>query len=67
MIHILLQNAFIYKRRKVIIAPVAFQYDRFVGAWLSTDDYSLLINNKDFPNIGSKKFDVETGEDHKGQ
>lgn len=65
--HILLDMAYTYAKRNEIIPPVDFYYDKQVGAWLSRNDHSLLIKNNKFPKIGTKKFDVETGEDNKGQ
>lgn len=67
MKHILLQKAFIYKKTKVITAPLGFEFDCFLGAWVSVSDKSLLVNHRDFPGRGTKKCDIETGEDMKGQ
>jgi hypothetical protein len=67
MPHILLSTAFTYKRRREITPPLDFTYDKQIGAWLSLKDSSLLVNDKDFPTIASKKKDIETGEDSKGQ
>ena len=66
MKHILLVNAFNYKKRKEIVSPIGFFYNKVIGAWLSHSDETLLVNHKSFPAIGSKKEDIETGEDHKG-
>lgn len=66
MEHILLQNSFIYKKRQSIACPNGFIYHKKIGAWVD-ENYSLLIHHNQFPEIGTKKFDVETGEDHKGQ
>jgi hypothetical protein len=67
MTHILLKKAFRFSKRKDIEAPLDFIYNRSIGAWKSKVDNSLLINNKDFPAVSTKKCDVETGEDQKGQ
>jgi hypothetical protein len=67
MEHILLKTAFNYKKRKEIEPPKNFKYNNIIGAWLSKTDDSLLVNHKDFPQIGTKKHDIETGEDQKGQ
>lgn len=67
MKHILLQKAFTYKKREKITAPTGYEFDCFLGAWISISDKSLLVNHKDFPGYGTKKNDIETGEDMKGQ
>lgn len=67
MQHILLQNAFIYKKRKEIEIPIGFIYDKHFGAWKSMKDGELLVENKNYPGGGTKKCDIETGEDQKGQ
>lgn len=65
MAHILLSRDFDYKKRKEIIPPANYFYDKFWGAWLSLDDNRLLINDSSFPAIATKKKDIETGEDAK--
>jgi hypothetical protein len=67
MAHILLERAFNYIKRKEIKPPLGFYYDRMAGAWLSRVDSTLLINTTGFPQISTKKQDIETGEDQKGQ
>ncbi len=65
--HILLQKAFIYKKRKNINPPADFYYDQLLGAWKNISDNTLLINAKNFRALATKKLDIETGEDHKGE
>lgn len=67
MTHILLQNIVTYKRRKKIVAPLNYSYDQENGHWISTTKKLLLVHDPNFPSIASKKRDVETGEDEKGQ
>ncbi len=67
MKHILLNRAFTYKKRKEIDPPKDFIYDSFLGAWVDKIDKKLLVLAKDFRGQGTKKCDVETGEDNKGQ
>ena len=67
MRHILFNKAFFYKRRKEIKPPENYEYDYMLGAWINSIDKSLLILSQNFKALGTKKFDVETGEDHKGQ
>jgi hypothetical protein len=38
-----------------------------IGAWISNTDKSFLIQAKAFKALGTKKEDIETGEDQKGQ
>jgi hypothetical protein len=66
MEHILLKNSFNYKKRQSLITPEGFRYDRNIGAWVSTLNKALLVKNINFPSIGTKKEDIETGEDQKG-
>ncbi len=67
MKHILLQKALQYKKRKTIKAPENFRFDSLLGAWINKIDNTLLILSKDFKAQATKKFDVETGEDHKSE
>ena len=65
--HILLQKAFIYKKRKKLLPLKGFVYDEVLGVWKNISDNSLLINARNFRALATKKMDVETGEDHKGE
>ena len=65
--HILLKNAIRYKKRKAIKTPDNFIFDSFLGVWKNKFDNTLLVLSKDFKAQSTKKFDVETGEDHKGE
>jgi hypothetical protein len=67
MKHILLQKALKYKKRKKIEAPIGYIFDSILGAWINRIDNSLLINSTNFPALGTKKEDIETGEDQKGE
>ena len=67
MKHLLLQSAYHYMKRKDVSPSSNFYYDKSVGAWLGVFDKEPLIHTEDFPHHGTKKYDVETGEDHKGQ
>jgi hypothetical protein len=67
MKHILLQKALRYKKRKKIEAPKGFMFDCSLGAWISKIDQSLLIQSANFPATSTKKEDIETGEDQKGE
>ena len=67
MKHILLQKALKYKKRKEIEEPKGFSFDSLIGAWISNTDKSFLIQAIAFKALGTKKEDIETGEDQKGQ
>ncbi len=67
MKHILLEKALRYRKRKKIDEPDGYYYDNVIGAWVSTKDKSLLIDSEGFPALGTKKNDIETGEDLKGE
>ena len=67
MKHILLHNSFVYKKINKIEPPIGFKYDKKIGAWIGSDNGHLLVKDVNFPSISTKKLDVETGEDNKGQ
>ncbi len=67
MKHILLQKALKYKRRKEVEAPKGFSFDSLLDAWTNNSDKTFLIEAIGFKALASKKEDVETGEDQKGQ
>jgi len=66
MKHILLQKALKYKKRKEIEDPKGFSFDNIIGAWINKVDKTFLIQSNDFKALGTKKEDIETGEDQKG-
>ena len=67
MKHILLQKSLKYKKRKEIEEPKGFSFDSLIGAWINNIDKTFLIQSKGFKALGTKKEDIETGEDQKGQ
>jgi len=67
MKHILLQKALKYKKRKKIEAPKGYVFNSQLGAWIDSSDQSLLIQSPNFLALGTKKEDIETGEDQKGE
>lgn len=66
MKHILLQKALKYKKRKEIEEPKGFYFDSLIGAWINSTDKTYLIQSEDIKALGTKKYDIETGEDNKG-
>jgi len=67
MRHILLNRALSYKKKNDIKPPAKYKYDCVLGAWINKIDNSLLILAEDFKSQSTKKLDIETGEDNKGQ
>lgn len=67
MKHILLNRAFEYRKRKEINPPKDYVYNSILGAWISSINKLPLIFAEDFKAQSTKKLDVETGEDNKGQ
>lgn len=66
MNHPLLSQLIKFKKRKTISTPSGYVYNNELGFWESCIDGSLLVTNPLFASIGSKKEDIETGEDNKG-
>lgn len=66
MKHILLKELFLFKKRKKIEPPQDFSYNKILGAWINSNENTLLVFNEKFPLVGTKKKDIETGEDEKG-
>ncbi len=67
MKHILLKKAFEYRKRKEIKPPKEYVYNFILGVWINAINNIPLIFSDDFKAQGTKKFDIETGEDNKGQ
>ncbi|WP_461791669.1 hypothetical protein [Pedobacter sp.] len=64
MKHILLTSASSLEQRALINPPEQFSYCDLEGYWKNGNG-ELLVEGKEFAGVGSKKFDVETGEDKK--
>jgi len=64
MKHILLNTAFVFEHRADIQPLERFAYNEIIGFWVDNDG-NLMINDKGFAGVGTKKFDMETGEDKK--
>lgn len=65
--HLLIQKAFKHKRTKINL-PSQYIYHSITGAWIEKDG-KFLIKSSNYKkyNIGTKKEDIETGEDLKGE
>jgi len=66
MAHILLAGLGTPERKSLLIPPGGFAYDELRGVWADRDG-SLLVDDRQFAAVGTKKFDIETGEDYKGK
>lgn len=68
MEHIIVKNLVPFKRNK-LHDPDGFKFDAVTGAWIAIADGSYLVRSPapTRPQTGTKKNDVETGEDLKGQ
>jgi hypothetical protein len=67
--HLLLEKAFVYERNREMQDPENSTYDDRLGAWISGPEKEFLAksNNPDSQFPRTKKGDVETGEDQKGE
>ena len=65
--HLLLAMAKTYPVRAEDLTPQGCQYDLFQGAWIINGLGSLLIESSNRPRPMTKKKDIETGEDQKGE
>lgn len=67
MKNILLQKALKYKKKVDIEKPKGYSFNNLIGAWINDADKTLLIQSEFFKALATKKEDIETGEDQKGQ
>lgn len=65
--HPLLKRAHKYPRREMDLAPAGCSYDAAVGAWRLIDTGELWVETPDRTGPRTKKNDIETGEDQKGE
>ena len=65
--HLLLTMAKTYPVFDGDLAPKECRYDLFQGAWLLEGLGSLFVESPNRPQPRTKKFDIETGEDQKGE
>ena len=65
--HILLEKAISYSIHDTQQAPSGFHYDWEAGAWLDDESDQFYAFSKRRRPPESKKSDVETGEDQKGE
>lgn len=68
MKHVLLKRASTYPRvDSRSIEPPGCHYDARIGAWIKDSDGELFINSPNREGPRTKKEDIETGEDQKGE
>ena len=65
--HILIRKAFIYKKQKENIIDESYIYDKILGYWVKNDNKKPAIYDPNFSGPITKKMDIETGEDQKGE
>ncbi len=69
--HILIKKAFVYSAKRSPLDPKGCKYDFNKGGWMREENNKeiFLVKSKDLnkPMAGTKKADLETGEDQKGE
>jgi hypothetical protein len=67
--HILLRKAFVYRRSSKLDNPENCQYQNAMGLWIWNETNEPLVksNKPNRPRPGTKKEDIETGEDLKSE
>lgn len=65
--HPLIERAQRYRRRVVDLAPHGCAYDASVGAWRVISTGVLWVDTPGREGPHTKKQDIETGEDQKGE
>lgn len=65
--HMLLEKAYIYPLPKSTPDMIGFEYDSKKGFWIDVNTKEPFVMNSLYPGARSKKCDVETGEDQKGE
>lgn len=66
-LHPLLQRTHRYPRQEVDLSPPGCQYDDTVGAWRVIETGQLWVETPCHEGPRTKKEDIETGEDQKGE
>lgn len=65
--HILLDKAKTYKMSEEISTPKDCSYDRICGFWRNNISGEVMMVGDHSERLQTKKCDVETGEDQKGE
>jgi hypothetical protein len=66
-LHPLLVRAHRYERDEVDLRPAGCTYDRLAGAWRDDATGNLAVEIAGRQGPRTKKMDIETGEDQKGE
>ena len=64
--HLLLAGLGSPERKSSLTPPEGFAYNALQGLWINADG-APLVRDEQFVAVGTKKFDIETGEDYKGK
>ena len=66
--HFLTQKICLFEKKE-LINPKDCEYDNMLGAWVWETEKTVLVKSDNYsrPKICSKKEDIETGEDLKGE
>ncbi len=65
--HPLLERAQRYVRQEVDLEPAGCLYDEAIGAWRLVETGELWVETPGRVGPRTKKADIETGEDQKGE
>ena len=65
--HILIEKAFVYKKRRENFEYGNYIYDYLLGYWIKKDNGKPAVYDPEFSGPKTKKADIETGEDQKGE
>jgi len=65
--HILREKAFIYDLPRTLPDMSGYEFDSEKGYWVSQNDKQPCIDDPFFAAPRTKKGDIETGEDKKGE
>ena len=65
--HILLEKAFVYKKGQENFEDENYVYDYSLGYWIKKDNGKPAVYDPEFSEPRTKKEDIETGEDQKGE
>lgn len=65
--HPLIKRAKKYLRKDVDLSPPGCFYSDSIGAWCVTATGDLLVETPNHQGTRTKKNDIETGEDQKGE
>jgi hypothetical protein len=65
--HVLIERAFMYDLNNTQPEMTGFNYDNVKGYWVDQSNNQPCIENPLFAAPRTKKADIETGEDRKGE